>query len=75
MLEGRPLILVEDGKVLDERLRKSRVNRDDILMAARETQGLAAMEEIRYAVLEPHGGISIIPRDRGACAAPPPPQL
>src|SRR5262245_16879134 len=36
LLEGRPLILVEDGKVLDGRLRKSRVDRQDILMAARE---------------------------------------
>jgi uncharacterized membrane protein YcaP (DUF421 family) len=38
------------------------VNEDDVLTAARELQGLERMEQIKYAVLERSGGISIIPK-------------
>jgi uncharacterized membrane protein YcaP (DUF421 family) len=64
LLEGLPLVLVRDGHPLEERMRMSRVEREDILLAARGAHGIASMDEIRYAVLEPHGGISIIPRSR-----------
>ena len=64
LLEGTPLILVEDGKPLKDRMHKSRVDEADVLAAARELQGLERMEQIRYAVLERSGGISIIPRDK-----------
>jgi uncharacterized membrane protein YcaP (DUF421 family) len=42
---------------------KARVSEVDILSAARESQGLERMEQIKYAVLETTGSISIIPRD------------
>ncbi|BBL81195.1 DUF421 domain-containing protein [Rubrobacter xylanophilus] len=57
-----PLVLIEDGRVIDDRLRKARVSVDDILEQARMTRGLERMEQIGYAVLERSGGISIIPR-------------
>ncbi|MCO2669045.1 hypothetical protein FA304_11195 [Pseudomonas aeruginosa] len=41
-----------------------RLREEDILLAARETQGLERMEQIRFAILEKNGKISIIP-DRG----------
>jgi uncharacterized membrane protein YcaP (DUF421 family) len=62
MVDGVPLIVVEDGCPLKERLKKARVGEDDILTAARELQGLERMEQIKYAVLERSGGISIIPK-------------
>lgn len=61
-LQGTPLILVENGKVLHDRLDKEAVGVEDILMAARETQGLERLDQIKYAILERTGGISIIPR-------------
>jgi uncharacterized membrane protein YcaP (DUF421 family) len=60
-LDGLPLVLVENGKPFAERLRKSRIDESDILTAARQSQGLERMEQIKYAVLERSGGISIIP--------------
>src|SRR5688500_18595486 len=51
-LEGLPLVLVKDGEPRQELMRKSFVDEADILQAARETQGLERMEQIRYAVLE-----------------------
>lgn len=64
LLEGTPLILVEDGKPFKERLEKSRVDESDILASARELQGLERMDQIKYAVLERNGGISIIPQQQ-----------
>jgi uncharacterized membrane protein YcaP (DUF421 family) len=61
-LDGRPLLLVEDGRPLAERMRLSRVDEEDILVAARELQGLERIDQIRYAVLERDGRISIVPR-------------
>jgi uncharacterized membrane protein YcaP (DUF421 family) len=63
LLDGLPLVLVEDGKPFEDRLRQERVGEDDILAAARQTQGLARMDQIKYAVLEQTGGISIVPKD------------
>jgi len=61
-MEGMPLILVDDGRVLRERLRRERIDERDILSAAREHHGLERLEDIKYAVLERSGGITIVPR-------------
>jgi uncharacterized membrane protein YcaP (DUF421 family) len=63
-IEDVPLVLVEDGKLLKERMKKSRISEGDILEAAREKQGLANMEQVRYAVLERTGSISIVPKSQ-----------
>ena len=63
LLEGTPLILVDGGKVLKERMDKSRVDEKEILAAARMTQGLVRMDQIQYAILERNGEISIIPKE------------
>ena len=62
LLDDIPLVLVEDGKPLRERMSKARVDESDILQSARQLQGLERMEQIKYAVLERSGGISIIPK-------------
>lgn len=61
LLDGVPTILVENGRPLKERMDKARVDESDVLEAARELQGLERMEQIKYAVLERDGNISIVP--------------
>ena len=61
IFDGLPMVIVEHGQPLQERLRKSRLDEHDVLAAARRLQGLERMEQIKYAVLETDGGISIIP--------------
>ena len=61
VVDGVPTILVADGRPLRERMRRARVNDDDVLERARTLQGLERMEQIRFAVLEPGGDISIVP--------------
>lgn len=62
VVDGVPTILLRDGKPLAEPLAKSRVDEEDILLAAREKQGLERLDQIKYAVLERAGGISVIPK-------------
>lgn len=60
-LDGAPLVLVEHGRPLRERLDRSGVDLDDVLTAARRSHGLERLEQIKYAVLERNGDLSIIP--------------
>jgi uncharacterized membrane protein YcaP (DUF421 family) len=62
MLDDIPLIIVAEGKALHDRMDKARVNEEDVLDAAREAHGLERMEQIRHAILERDGKISIIPK-------------
>ena len=62
VLDDIPLLVVADGKPLKDRMEKSRIDEDDILDAARETQGIERMDQIRHAILERNGKISIIPK-------------
>lgn len=62
LVEGVPLVIVEDGRPLRERMDKERVDETDILAAARLTQGLERMEQIKFAVLERNGGITVVPK-------------
>lgn len=62
-IEDVPLVLVDNGECVDRHMKKSRISIDDILESAREKHGLERMEQIKYAVLERTGSISIIPRE------------
>jgi uncharacterized membrane protein YcaP (DUF421 family) len=62
VLDDVPLVIVEDGVALKDRMAKARVDEDDVLSAARHLQGLERLDQIRYAVLERSGGISIVPK-------------
>lgn len=60
-LDGGPTVLVEEGQVLHKRLKHARLDEGDILEAARSTQGLVEIRQIRFAILERNGKISVIP--------------
>ena len=62
MIDGGPVILVENGNLLMDRLKMTGISPDDVLEAARSGPGLERFDQIKYAVLEVNGHISIIPR-------------
>jgi uncharacterized membrane protein YcaP (DUF421 family) len=66
LLEGVPIVVVEDGKMLKDRMDKARIDEGDILEAARLSQGIDSLDQIRSAVLERSGGISIMPKQAGS---------
>lgn len=61
-LDGTAIVLVEDGRCHRDRMQKVRIDETDILEAAHQTRGLERLDQIKYAVLERGGSISIIPR-------------
>ena len=62
VLDSTPLVVVEDGRLLDDRIANERIDLHDVLAAAREHHGLERLDQIKYAVLERSGGISIVPK-------------
>lgn len=65
LLDGTPTVIVADGKPLEAVMKRARVDESDVLSSARKAHGLERMEQIRYAVLEADGKISIVPRHPG----------
>ena len=61
VVSDAPLVLVDEGRDLYDRLKASHMRVDEILEAARTDQGLERLDQIKYAVLERSGGISVIP--------------
>ncbi len=61
-LNDVPLLLIEDGHIHQDRLKRVRVTEDDILEQARAQFGVERLDQIKYAVLERSGGISAIPK-------------
>lgn len=64
ILDGLPVLLIEDGKKHSKTMKKERVDESDILAAARELQGLERLDQIKHAVAESSGGITIVPKAR-----------
>jgi uncharacterized membrane protein YcaP (DUF421 family) len=61
VLEGEPLVLVQDGEIIERNLRRERITLDDIREEARAAQ-IESVADLRWAILEDNGHISCIPR-------------
>lgn len=59
VIEGEPLILIEDGKPIERNLRRERITLDELAAEGRE-QGLAKLDQVQWAVLETGGRINFI---------------
>jgi uncharacterized membrane protein YcaP (DUF421 family) len=59
---GKPVILASDGKLNLLAMRHEQVSQDEVITAVHE-QGLSDLSEVRLAMLEDDGSISIIPRE------------
>ena len=59
VIEGEPLILIEEGKPIDRNLRAQRLNVDDLAEEAR-ANGIESLEDVKWCVLESSGSMSFI---------------
>jgi uncharacterized membrane protein YcaP (DUF421 family) len=64
IIKGTPTILVDHGQMLKLRMRWARVTENEILEAARALHGIETLDQIKFAILEAKGDISIIPYDQ-----------
>ncbi len=62
LLNSVPLVLVEEGRALKDRMDQVRVSQDDILEQASAIHGLERMDQVKYAVLERSRGTTIVPK-------------
>jgi uncharacterized membrane protein YcaP (DUF421 family) len=62
-LEGTPTMLVEDGRMLDDNLRRYLITREE-LMAAIRRQGGRNLQDIEVVVLEADGALTVGQHDR-----------
>lgn len=60
-ITGCPIILIENGKISKEQLKKCKLDINDLLQDARES-GYFNIAEINYAIMEPSGKISFLPK-------------
>ena len=60
-LDGEPLIIVQDGKLIEPNLRRERLTREEVAEEARQ-HSIASLEDVEWAVLEANGKISFIPK-------------
>ena len=61
-VEGEPRLLVRDGRLLKRAVEEEGLEAEEVRAAVR-SHGLAGIEDVRLAVLETDGSISVIPRD------------
>jgi len=59
LLNGEPIVLVDDGRLLERNLARERLTREEVLEQARQNQ-IGSFDEIRLAILETSGQISFI---------------
>jgi len=71
-LEGEPRLLVRDGRLLTRALDEEGLETEEVRAAVR-AHGLARIEDVRLAVLETDGSISVVPRERDAPTSNRPP--
>lgn len=64
ILEGRPVVLIDDGELVAGNLRRERLTHDDVKEEMR-LQQIASFDDIRWAILEANGRISFVEKASG----------
>ncbi|MDX6487139.1 MAG: hypothetical protein QOF43_2292 [Gaiellaceae bacterium] len=59
LLDGEPLVILQDGKAIDRNLRRERLTIEEVQQAAR-IQQVGSLDDVEWAVLEKTGEISFI---------------
>ena len=63
VIDGEPIVIIQDGKVIEGNARRERLTREDIAEAARMQQ-IASLEDVQWAVLETSGEMSFIEKQK-----------
>ncbi|MGN6256501.1 MAG: DUF421 domain-containing protein [Solirubrobacterales bacterium] len=63
ILAGEPIVLIEDGKVIEPNLRRQRLTVEEVESEARLEQ-ITSLEDVRWAILETNGKISFVEKQQ-----------
>jgi uncharacterized membrane protein YcaP (DUF421 family) len=61
--DGKPVVIVEKGKILDDQMAKARYNMDDLMVQLRE-KNIADISDVEFAILETTGKLSVFPKEK-----------
>jgi uncharacterized membrane protein YcaP (DUF421 family) len=61
LLDGQPIVVIQDGKVLDANLRRERLTKAELALEAR-LQQIESLDQVSWAILETSGQISFVPK-------------
>jgi uncharacterized membrane protein YcaP (DUF421 family) len=61
ILEGDPILLIADGRVIEANLRRQRMTVEEVMTEARLSQ-IGSLDDVSWAVLESNGHISFLTR-------------
>jgi len=59
LITGQPVVLIDDGRIIKENLKKEKFNVDDLMQELRK-QGIRDLDEVDKGILESCGGFSVI---------------
>ena len=62
LVDGDPSVLIRDGKILEDEMRRQRYNLDDLFQQLREQQ-IGSVREVTFAFLEPSGNLSVFTKE------------
>jgi uncharacterized membrane protein YcaP (DUF421 family) len=62
VIEGEPVIVVQDGKPIEKNMRGDRITLDDVAEEARG-QGIPSLDDVAWAVLETSGKITFVKKE------------
>ncbi len=63
VLQDEPLVLVQNGRIIEDMLRKARFNLDDLLLELRQ-KNIPNLHNVEFAILESNGKLSVIPKSQ-----------
>lgn len=69
VVEDEPIILVQNGKLLVEAMKKTRINLDDLMSMLRQ-KNYFNLSQVEFAILEPNGKLSVIPKSQNRPVTP-----
>ncbi|MDV2684675.1 DUF421 domain-containing protein [Alkalihalophilus lindianensis] len=63
LLEGKPSIIIRNGKIDREQLKQNRMNINQLLSSLRQSETFS-LREVAYAILETNGSVSILKKNK-----------
>lgn len=69
IIQGEGTVIIEEGKVMEDNLKKERFTTDDLLERLRHEQ-IFTIADVEFAVLEPSGNVSVLPKSDQQAVTP-----
>ncbi|MDF0726797.1 DUF421 domain-containing protein [Cytobacillus sp. S13-E01] len=63
IIDGKPTVIIDKGKIDEHEMRKQRYNLDDLLLQLRE-KDIRNVADVEFAILEPSGKLSVFQKDK-----------